>query len=137
MALHSFTIQTLERRRLNSSKLWNYKCCSENFEMVLSLYICQDCPGQVKYILGHWSCAKEALKGWAVKSATIEGKLLHFWIVDNNFKWKNYPYKFKAEFDSLEDAHGFVNEFENIIVQNAHIEEPSSDEDFIYQSQQM
>jgi hypothetical protein len=134
-ALCSFTIQTLERRS-NSSNVWNEKCCSANSEMVLSLYICQDGPGQAKYILGRCGCAKEVLKGWAVKSPSITGKLLRFWIADNNCKWKNYPCEFRAEFDTLEDAHDFMDKFENIVVQNAHIEEPSEDDDFIYQSQQ-
>lgn len=134
-ALRSFTIQTLERRS-NSSKLWNDKCCSANSEMVLSLYICQNGPHQVKYILGRCGCAKEVLKGWAVKSPSVQGKLLHFWIADNNHTWKNYPCEFRAEFDTLEDAHEFMDEFEKIVVPNAHIEEPSGDEDFVYQSQQ-
>jgi hypothetical protein len=135
-AIQSFTVQTLERRS-NSSNTWNHKCCSENSEMVIYLYICQDGPGHAKYILGRCGCAKEVLKGWAVKSASMKGKLLHFWIADNNYKWTNYPCEFKAEFDSLDDAHDFIEEFDCIMVQNAHIEEPSDDEGFIYQSQQL
>jgi hypothetical protein len=104
--------------------------------MVLSLYICQDDPVQAKYILGHSGCAKEVLKGWAVKSPSITGKFLCFWIANNNSKRKKYPCEFRAEFDTLEDTHDFMDEFDNIIVQNTHIEKPSDDEDFIYQSQQ-